>query len=198
MPHRSPLLGLLKQLVSSNPQSRDDNAPLRQARDSGIVMHCALANNSRSPTSSRAALPLGRAPRPHLSTPIVPVGQYPVSLARAEDSPGPREHRGGPATSTDRPSPPRSRQPTTIAPETTATMSALRQTVTQIARQARQARSARPAFRQTRSYASGHGHHEQAHNVEEPLGVRARRRPAAAAAWSPLRSCPERWRPAWS
>ncbi|KAK4035156.1 hypothetical protein C8A01DRAFT_38360 [Parachaetomium inaequale] len=47
-------------------------------------------------------------------------------------------------------------------------MSALRQTAAQIARQARAARPS--GARNTRSYASGHGHHEAPHTVEESLG----------------------------
>jgi hypothetical protein len=57
----------------------------------------------------------------------------------------------------------------------TETMSAIRQRVTQLSRQARAARPT-GVLRDTRSYASSHGHnhHEHAHNVAEPLGVRPR------------------------
>ncbi|KAL2263378.1 hypothetical protein VTK26DRAFT_7017 [Humicola hyalothermophila] len=45
-------------------------------------------------------------------------------------------------------------------------MSALRQRAAQLVRQARPA-----GVRNTRTYASSHGHHEHAHNVQEPIGV---------------------------
>ncbi|KAL2129024.1 hypothetical protein VTI74DRAFT_8320 [Chaetomium olivicolor] len=48
-------------------------------------------------------------------------------------------------------------------------MSALRQRMAQLARQARTARPS--GVRNTRSYASSHGHEHHAHNVEESLGT---------------------------